>query len=67
MGIISGSTSNVRALAYKEIKDDKYLRYPNLNHTVYMKRHIIPLRTEIEFQQYLQVQGKTHIDPFELL
>ena len=29
MGIISGTSSTVRALAYKEIKEDKYLPYPN--------------------------------------
>ena len=65
VGIISGSSSNVRALARKEIQD-KYLLFPNLNQSVYVERHLNPLRTEIECQQYLQTKGITDIDPIQL-
>ena len=67
MGIVSGSSFNVRALAFKEVDDEKYNLYPNLNNTVYKTKDLNPLRTEIEIQQYLQIQTKTiHIDLFEL-
>ena len=66
MGIISGSSSNVRALAFNQIQEDKYLRYPNLNHSVYSEVHLDPLRSEIEIRQYLQTKGITDMDPIKL-
>ena len=66
VGIISGSSSNVRALARKEIQD-KYLLFPNLNQSVYVERHLNPLRTENEIKQYLESQKETiDMDPFRL-
>ena len=67
MGIVSGSSFNVRALAFKEIDDYKYLDYPSLNNTVYKENHLNPLRTENEMKQYLESQKKkVHMDPFLL-
>ena len=66
MGIVSGSSSNVRALAYKKVNDFKYLDYPSLINTVYKEKHLNPLRTENEIKQYLENQEKTiHMDSLD--
>jgi len=51
MGIISGSSSDVKALVHKEcVDDDRYKKYPNLNHTVYSERHLCPVRKHADLK-----------------
>jgi hypothetical protein len=51
MGVLSGSSARVKELIHKEINDSRLDKYPNLNHTVYSERHLMPVRDKQELQK----------------
>jgi len=66
-GIISGSSSNVNALAYRNNPNDPtHFGFPNLNHTVYRQCHLSPLRTRLDLAAVLAIKGRQTIEIDEL-
>ena len=57
LGVISGSAVDLRALAYKENRDDpRYQEYPDLNHSVYVEWRLDPIRNRCDFIEALKVK-----------
>jgi hypothetical protein len=55
MGIISGSSSNVKTLVHKEDDSSEWRDYPNLNHSVYAEAHLPPVRNKEELVRILDL------------